>query len=54
MYAVPPLTTVHNPIQEIGELAARAMLALLAGERPQVQVPDPRLIVRASTRDLAG
>jgi LacI family transcriptional regulator len=54
MYAVPPLTTVHNPIQEIGELAARAMLALLAGERPQVQVPDPRLVVRESTRDLAG
>ena len=54
MYAVPPLTTVHNPIQEIGELAARAMLALLAGQRPQVDVPAPRLIVRESTRSLAG
>ena len=54
MYAVPPLTTVHNPIQEIGELAARAMLALLGGERPRVEVPAPRLIVRESTRALSA
>jgi LacI family transcriptional regulator len=50
LYMVPPLTTVHHPIQELGELAARAMLSLLAGERPQVEVPTPRLIVRESTR----
>lgn len=50
IYAVPPLTTVHNPIQEIGGLAARAMLALLAGERAQVDVPPPRLMVRESTQ----
>jgi LacI family transcriptional regulator len=50
LYMVPPLTTVHNPIQEIGQLAARAMLGLLAGERPMVEVPAPRLIVRESTR----
>lgn len=49
VYMVPPLTTVHNPIQEIGQLAARAMLALLAGERPAVDVPAPRLVVREST-----
>ena len=53
VYMVPPLTTVHNPIQEIGELAARAMLSLLAGERPAVEVPAPRLIVRESTRAAA-
>jgi LacI family transcriptional regulator len=50
LYMVPPLTTVHYPIQEIGQLAARAMLGLLAGERPVVEVPAPRLIVRESTR----
>jgi LacI family transcriptional regulator len=54
IYTVPPLTTVHNPIQEIGQLAARAMLSLLAGERPAVEVPTPRLIVRESTRAAAG
>jgi LacI family transcriptional regulator len=53
VYMVPPLTTVHNPVHEIGQLAARAMLALLAGERPAVQVPAPRLIVRESTRAAA-
>jgi LacI family transcriptional regulator len=50
MYAVPPLTTIHNPIQEIGVLAARAMLDLLAGDRPRLEVPAPRLVVRESTR----
>lgn len=54
MFSVPPLTTVHNPIQELGELSARAMLALLAGERPQAEVPVPRLVVRESTRAVAG
>jgi LacI family transcriptional regulator len=53
LYMVPPLTTVHNPIQEIGQLAARAMLGLLAGERPAIEVPAPRLIVRESTRAAA-
>ena len=50
LYFVPPLTTVHNPIREIGELAARAMLSLLAGEKPQGEVPAPQLVVRESTR----
>jgi LacI family transcriptional regulator len=49
LYRVLPLTTVHHPIQELGELAARTMLRLLAEERPQVDVPTPRLIVREST-----
>jgi LacI family transcriptional regulator len=49
-YMLPPLTTVHNPVQEIGQLAARAMLGLLAGERPSAAVPAPRLVVRESTR----
>jgi len=50
VYMVPPLTTVHNPIQEIGQLAARAILGLLTGERPGIEVPAPNLIVRESTR----
>ena len=50
VYFVPPLTTVHNPIQEIGQLAARAMLGLLSGESPRCEVPAPRLVVRESTR----
>jgi LacI family transcriptional regulator len=53
LYMVPGLTTVHYPIHEIGQLAARAMLSLLAGERPLLDVPAPRLVVRDSTRLLA-
>lgn len=54
VYFVPPLTTVHNPIQEIGQLAARAILSLLAGEAPQGEVPAPRLVTRESTRGSAA
>jgi len=54
VYSVPPLTTVHHPANELGQLAAVAMLKLLAGETPQVALPAPRLIVRDSTRQLSG
>jgi LacI family transcriptional regulator len=52
VYFVPPLTTVHNPVQEVGELAARAMLALLGGKASRGTVPAPRLVLRESTRAL--
>lgn len=48
LYALPPLTTVHHPAYEMGQLAAQAMLELLAGSKPKLQVPAPRLIVRES------
>lgn len=53
LYAIPPLTTVHQPVRELGRLAAQAILDLLAGRRPQLAVPRPRLIVRESTRAVA-
>ncbi|GAB4114941.1 MAG: LacI family DNA-binding transcriptional regulator [Rubrivivax sp.] len=49
VYAIPPLTTVHHPVYELGQLAAQAMLALLAGETPVLQFPPPRLILRESS-----
>ena len=48
-YATPPLSTVHHPSQELGRLAARAMLDLLAGNKPKIEMPAPRLITREST-----
>ena len=48
-FSIPPLTTVHHPVVEMGQIAARAMLQLLAGETPDAQLPAPRLVVREST-----
>ncbi len=51
-FSIPPLTTVHQPSYELGRLAAAAMLQLLAGEKPTLEAPLPRLIARASSRAL--
>jgi LacI family transcriptional regulator len=48
-YATPPLSTVHHPSQELGRLAALAMLELLAGQKPKIDMPAPRLIARESS-----
>jgi LacI family transcriptional regulator len=50
LYSIPPLSTVHHPVYELGQLAASAILQLLAGEVPTAQLPAPRFIVRESTR----
>lgn len=52
-FSIPPLSTVHHPVGELGQIAARAMLQLLAGETPDVALPPPRFIVRESTRHVA-
>lgn len=49
-FAIPPLTTVHQPVNELGRLAAAAMLDLLGGRTPRVDVPEPHLVPRESTR----
>ena len=52
LYAIPPLSTVHHPVYELGQLAATAMLQLLAGETPTAALPAPRLMARESSRGL--
>ncbi len=49
-YAVPPLTTVRQPISEMGAEAVRAVLALTRGEEPAVRRVElnTELVVRAS------
>ena len=49
-YAIPPLSSVHQPAYELGRAAACAMLHLLAGTEPKVQLAPPRLIGRESSR----
>ncbi len=46
----PPLTTVRQPLRERGEAAGRVVLAVLAGQTPEVPGPfDVALVVREST-----
>jgi len=49
-FTLPPLSTVHQPVYELGRLAASAMLQLLAGEKPSAEMPAPRFIARESSR----
>ena len=49
VYSIPPLSTVQQPVYEIGRIAATSMLQLLAGERPQATLPAPRFIARESS-----
>jgi LacI family transcriptional regulator len=51
LYTVPPLSTVHHPVYELGQIAASAMLQLLAGEAPTARLPAPRFIARESSRE---
>lgn len=48
-YMAPPLSTVHQASLELGRTAAQSMLALLADQKPDLALPEPRLIVRDST-----
>jgi len=50
LYTIPPLSTVHQPGYELGQLAAGAMLQLLSGAEPSAEVPAPRFIPRESSR----
>jgi len=49
-FSVPPLTTIRQSVYEIGSEAASAMLAMLKGVEPAVNLPTPELIARESTR----
>lgn len=49
-YSMPPLTTVRQPVYDIGRLAAQAMLRLIAGESANIAAPPLELIIRESTR----
>ena len=48
MYTTPPLTTVQQPVEDMGRAAAHGMLRLLRGESARVEHMDVRLIVRES------
>jgi LacI family transcriptional regulator len=51
-FMIPPLTTVHRYIEEIGEGAAEAMIDLIERRTPRAMVSSPTLAIRESTRPL--
>ncbi|WP_369414859.1 ribose operon transcriptional repressor RbsR [Erwinia persicina] len=55
-YMTPPLSTVHQPKDELGELAIDALLHRLADPAagPQLLILTPELMERASVGDLRG
>jgi LacI family transcriptional regulator len=51
LYMTPPVTTIHQSIQEMGFAAARAVLAALAGQpAPEADLPPLRLSLRGTTK----
>ncbi len=53
-YAIPPLTSIEQPAYELGRLAAQGLLQMLAGGKPNITMPLPRLVARESSRRLPG
>ena len=49
-YVVPPLTTIRQPAQQVGEAAAQAAHDLMNGKLPPPSHLQLRLILRESTR----
>lgn len=49
-YATPPMTTVHQPLYEMGLAAAQALLGMLGHHVVQTPVPPLELVVRETTR----
>ena len=49
-YTTPPLTTIRQPLYDMGLVATHALLRLINGEPVQAQVPPLELVVRETTR----
>jgi LacI family transcriptional regulator len=49
-FSIPPLTSVHRSINEVGGCAAAAIIDMIAGRAPHSTVSAPTLAIRESTR----
>ncbi|WP_428776243.1 substrate-binding domain-containing protein, partial [Vibrio sp.] len=49
-FFTPALTTLRQPIEELGVVCAQALLNLLSGQRHDARLPPMDLIVRQSTK----
>jgi LacI family transcriptional regulator len=53
-FTIPPLTSLHRSIDEVGDCAAGAMIDLIEGRVPRARVSSATLAIRESTRPLRG
>jgi LacI family transcriptional regulator len=51
-FTIPPLTTVHRSIDEVGHGAAEAMIDMIEGRQPVIKASSATLAIRESTRAL--
>lgn len=51
-YTTPPLTTVRQPLYEMGRIATEALIRLMNGEAVTAAIPPLELVVRETTRRL--
>jgi LacI family transcriptional regulator len=49
-YTTPPLTTIRQPLYDMGRIATGALLRLINGEAVQGEIPPVELVVRETTR----
>ena len=49
-YFLPPLTTVRQPVDQMGDLSAQALLMMIDKRDPAFRAPAVSLVVRESTR----
>lgn len=52
MYTTPPLTTVRQPLFDVGQRLGRAILRMIRQQPLELEVPEPTLVVRESVRTL--
>ncbi|MBC3919880.1 LacI family DNA-binding transcriptional regulator [Undibacterium sp. CY18W] len=52
LYTTPPLTTIHQPLYDMGLLATRTLLGLISGTDVDLTLPGLELIARETTRRL--
>jgi LacI family transcriptional regulator, galactose operon repressor len=51
-FTIPPLTSVHRSIDEVGHAAAEAMIDMIEGREPSARALEATLAIRESTRPL--
>jgi LacI family transcriptional regulator len=49
-FVIPPLTTIHQPFEELGEIAIQYSLDLISGNKPKYSIPIINIVVRDSTK----